>query len=165
MKKLIVLFGFLVTACASIYPTPNDFPPPPVTVIVEFPTPGFVTPTPEPRLQPITEEKMADARAFFLILYTRALSGDNYGIAGSVKYPIHVDINGSTMISTPDEFVAQYEKIFNGKLMDVLTNTNAEDLIYLPEGIRLGHGEIWFNLFCMDTACKDTQFLITQINN
>jgi len=165
VNKLILLLSFLMMACASVYPTPNDFPPPLSTVIVEFPTPGPITPVQELRLQPITEEKMSDARAFFLILYTRALSGDNYGIAASVRYPIKVDINGSTMISTPDEFVAQYDQIFNGQIMDVLTSTNEEDLIYLPEGIRVGHGEIWFNLFCTDAACTDTQFLITQINN
>ena len=175
MRKLVLVFALLLSlACTSILPTPNDFPPapptsdvmpPPSTVIVEFPTVGFVTPTSEPRLQPITEEKMTDARTFFLILTTRVAAGDNYGIAESVKYPITVDINGPTVIASADEFVTHYDEVFNDKVIDALTNTREEDLIYLPEGIRLGHGEIWFNLFCVDAACSDTHFLITQINH
>ena len=165
MKKWALLFGVLMTACASIPPTPNDFPPPPSTVIVEFPTPGFVTPTLEPRLRPITEEKMPDARTFFLILTTRALSGDSYGIAESVKYPIAVELNPMSMIAGPEEFIAHYHQIFNDRIVSALTETDEEDLIQLPEGIRIGHGEIWFNLFCIDPTCVDSQFLITQINN
>ena len=161
MKKTILIFAFLLSACASIFPTPNDFPPAPSTVIVEFPN-ATAVPTFELRLQPITEEKMSDARAFILILYTRTVSGDNYGIAESVKYPITV---GQTVITTADEFVAHYDEIFNDKVMDALKNTKVDDyLIYLPEGIRVGYGEIWFNLFCVDATCSDTQFLITQIN-
>lgn len=163
MKKIILIFAFLLSACGSIFPTPNDFPPPPLMVIVEFPN-VTSTPMPELRPQPITQENMSDANAFFLILITRVASGDNHGIAESVKYPITVDINGPTIITTADEFVAHYDKIFNNKVMDALTNTREEDLIYLPKGIRVGQGEIWFNLFCMDAACTDTQFLITQIN-
>jgi hypothetical protein len=164
VKKTILIFAFLLSACVSIFPTPNDFPPPPSTVIVEFPNVTAV-PTLALRPQPITEEKMSDARTFLLILYTRVASGDDYGIAESVKYPITVDINGPIIIATADEFVAHYNEIFNGKVMDALKNTKEEDLIYLPEGIRVGHGEIWFNLFCVDAACSDTQFLITQINH
>ncbi len=154
-----------MAACASIRPTPNDFPPPPSTVIVEFPTPGLATATLEPRLRPITEEKMPDARTFFLILTTRALSGDSYGIAESVKYPIAVELHVMTMIAGPDDFLAHYDQIFNTRIVDALTDADEDDLIYLPEGIRIGHGEIWFNLFCTDPTCVDSQFLITQINN
>ena len=50
MRKFALAFALLLSlACATIVPTPNDFPPPPMTVIVEdFPTP-FVTATIEPR--------------------------------------------------------------------------------------------------------------------
>lgn len=171
MKKIIVGLTFLLSACASILPTPNDFPPPPtfdimpppLTVIVEFPN-VTVTPTFAPRQQPITQEKMSDARNFFLILYTHALSGDSYGIAENVKYPITVKINGATVITNADEFIANYDAIFNDRILEALGNTNEENLILLPEGIRVSQGEIWFNLFCMDVVCGDPQFLITQIN-
>jgi hypothetical protein len=165
VKRSFPLFCVLMAACASLPETPNDFPPPPSTVIVEFPTPGFATPTLELRLRPITEDKMEDARAFFLILYTRVLSGDSYGIAESVKYPIAVELNPMSMIAGPEEFVAHYDQIFSDRIVNALTDTDEEDLIQLPEGIRIGHGEIWFNLFCTDPTCVDSQFLITQINN
>ena len=164
MKKSFLFIVFLLAACRSVPPTPNDFPPPP-TVIVEFPTSMPATATLEPRLRPITEEKMADAHTFFLILLTRVMSGDSYGIAETVKYPIAVNLNGPMSITTADEFVSFYDQIFNQKVIDAITNTKEEDLIYLPEGIRVGHGEIWFNLYCTDPTCVDSEFLITQINN
>ena len=165
MRKLFPLFCLLLAACASVLPTPNDFPPPPSTVIVEFPTAAFFTQTPEPRRQPVTEDDMVDARNFLLILRTRVAAGDDYGIAESVKYPITVNVGGPVEIFTAEEFVAQYDRIFNDKVIHALTNMGEEDLIRLPPGIRIGQGEIWFDLFCVDAACSDTQFLITQINN
>jgi hypothetical protein len=172
MKKVVLLFSFLLSACVLIPPTPNDFPPPPtmevmpppVTMIVEIPNVTLV-PALELRSQMITQEKMSDARTFFLILYTHAASGDRYGIAERVKYPLTVNINGPLLISSVDEFTANYDQIFNNRVMDMLKNTSEDDLILLPEGVRAGQGELWFNLFCVDEACSDTQFLITQINN
>ncbi len=162
MRKIILAFALLISlACASIIPTPNDFPPPPMTVIVELPNVTAV-PTVELQTRPITAEKMSDARTFLLILKTRVASGDDVGIAESVKYPITV---GATAIATADEFVENYDTIFNDSIMAALTNANEEELILLPEGVRMGQGEIWFNLFCVDVACADQEFLITQINN
>ena len=165
MRKIVLMFALLLTsACASIIPTPNDFPPPPMTVIVEdFPTP-FVMPTIEPRLAVITPEKMPDAYTFQLILVTRIAAGDSTGIAETVKYPITVNVDGPVVISTADEFENYYDRIFTDDIISVLNETNEDDLILLPEGVRVGKGEVWFNLYCVDLACSDTQFLITQIN-
>jgi hypothetical protein len=164
LKKLFLLIVFFLAACRSVPPRSDDFPPPP-TVIVDFPTSAPATATLEPRLRPVTDDEMAEARDFFLILLTRVVSGDSYGIAESVKYPIAVEMNVMTMIPGPDEFVAHYDQIFNDRIITALTNTDAEELIYLPEGIRVGQGEIWFNLYCIDPTCVDSEFLITQINN
>jgi hypothetical protein len=165
MKRTISLVVlFLSLACAIIPPTPNDFPPPPMTVIVEnFPTP-FVTAIIEPRLAVITQEKMQDAYTFQLILVTRIAAGDSIGIAETVKYPITVDIDGPTVIFTADEFENHYNRIFTEDVIAALNETNEEDLILLPEGVRVGRGEVWFNLYCVDLTCSDTQFFITQIN-
>ena len=165
MRKIVLMFALLLTsACASIIPTPNDFPPPPMTVIVEdFPTP-FVMPTIEPRLAVITPEKMPDAYTFQLILVTRIAAGDSTGIAETVKYPITVNVDGPVVISTVDEFENYYDRIFTDDVITALNETNEEDLVLLPGGVRVGQGEIWFNLFCVDAVCSDTQFLITQIN-
>ena len=168
MKKLIPLVVLLFSlACATIIPTPDDFPPPPddfppppMTVIVELPNVTAV-PTFQVRPLPMSAEKMDDAREFFLLLKTRVFSGDSVGISETIRYPIAV---GSNAIASADEFVANYDMIFNDKVMAALTNTNEEDLVLMADGVRVGHGEIWFNLFCMDETCSDTQFLMTQIN-
>lgn len=61
MRKIIgiIITCLVISSCYSLIPTPDDFPPPPpMTVIVEFPT-VVVTPTLETRLAPITQEKNA----------------------------------------------------------------------------------------------------------
>ncbi len=166
MRKIFwaITAGFMTLACLWLIPTPDDFPPPPMTVIVEFPT-VVVTPTLEMRLAPITQEKMQEAETFLLILKTRVLSGDDTGIAEMVHYPIDVSGSGQMKIMNADEFVKNYDSIFNEKILAVLTDTEDASLILLPDGILIGNGEIWINLYCVDLVCSETQFLITQINN
>jgi hypothetical protein len=134
-------------------------------MIADFPTSLPATATLEPRLRPVTNDDMSRARDFFLILLTRAVAGDSQGISETVKYPIAVELNPMAMIAGPDEFVANYDRIFNERVLNALSDTDVQDLIYLPEGIRVGQGEIWFNLYCTDPTCVDSEFLITQINN
>lgn len=164
MKKYILLFGLMLLACSTLVPTPDDFPPPPMTVIVELP---IVTPTTtiEPRLALITPEKMADAQSFYLMLVTKVTAGDSAGIAEMVKYPLTVQVNGEMVISTAEDFDHYYKDIFNDRVMKALSDTSESNLTLLPEGVRVGQGEIWFNLYCVDLTCSDTQFLITQVNN
>jgi hypothetical protein len=141
-------------------------------MIADFPTSFPATATLEPRLRPVTDEDMSRARDFFLILLTRAVAGDSLGIAESVKFPIHVnidspipDMDGPQSVTNSVAFALLYESIFNEKIINALTNVNEDDLVYLPQGFRVGHGEIWFNLYCTDPTCVDSEFLITQINN
>jgi len=165
MKRFFLLLPVILSlACATLVPTPDDFPSPPTTVIVELPV---VTPTAtlEPRLAPITPEKMADAGSFQLMLLTMVMAGDSTGIAGLVKYPLTVQGNGKVVIPTAEDFDFYYKDIFNDRVMKALSDTSKSNLTLLPEGVRVGQGEIWFNLFCVDPACSDTHFLITQINN
>lgn len=162
MKKYILLFGLMMLACSSLVPTPDDFPPPPpMTVIVELPN---VTPTTtiEPRLALITPEKMTDAQSFHLKVFTMAVAGDSAGIAEMVKYPLTVQ---GLVVTTADEFDSNFKDIFNDRVMEALSDTSETNLILLPEGVRVGQGEVWFNLYCVDLTCSDTHFLITQINN
>lgn len=161
---MLIALVFLFAACAPIIATPNDFPPP-MTGIVEFPnytsTPAFV-----PLLQPITNSDMSDAGSFFLIVKTNMMAGNDQGIAERVLYPINVSVNGKSMtIQTTDEFIQNYEQIFNEKIFNALTEIEDDSLVSGAQGIRVGNGELWFNLFCMDAACTRKYFLITQINN
>jgi hypothetical protein len=165
MKKLILLCAFLLSACTL---KPNDFPPPPpqMTVIVELP---WTTPTPTPpapKPKPIMAENLSDAETFFLILKIAVAAGDDHLVASKVYYPINVKINGQmTTLHNADEFLENYSQVFNQTLLEALKNTSETDLSNLPNGIRVGNGELWFGLFCPDTDCAKLVFLITQINN
>jgi hypothetical protein len=116
-------------------------------------------------MQPVLPADMPDARAFFLIVKTRLMAGDDQGIAASVKYPFFTMIDGQRIkFNNSSEFLGSYEKIFDERMVTALANIDEESLVLLSNGVRAGTGEIWFNLFCADLACSDTQFLITQIN-
>jgi hypothetical protein len=164
MKKIWLLVAIFLAGCGMI-PTPDDFPPPPpMTTIVEWPQ---VTPTVtlEPNPRPILPDDMQDAETFFLIVKTSLAVGDDVGIAARVKYPIRVRLGGQeTMFNNQNEFLDQYEKIFDQGFVNALSNIDESNLILLPNGVQVGNGELWFNYFCIDLACSDSQFLITQIN-
>jgi hypothetical protein len=162
MKKLFLLCALFLSACGSIFPTPNDFPPP--TVIIEdFPT-MLVTSTIEPRPAMITQDDMQEANNFALILLTRVVSGDSLGVTEMVKYPITINLDTPMVITSVEEFEQNYDRIFNDELIAVIANISDADLTLLPEGIRVGQGEIWLNMYCVDLTCSDTEFFITQIN-
>ena len=93
---VIAALLLLTSACVPILPTPDDFPPPPWTPIVEFPTPAAPpTATLAPRLQPILPSDMAEARTLFLLTQVAITAGDSGLIAERVLYPITVDLDAS----------------------------------------------------------------------
>jgi hypothetical protein len=140
-----------------------------MTVIVELPTPGrapTATFLPQPVVRPITAADMQAAGTFFLLLKTAAIAGDDRSIAQRIRYPIVVRLDAQrvTILSATD-FSRNYPRIFDGPFLQAIIAADEEKLVLLPDGIRVGNGELWLNLFCMDPACSQTQFLITQINN
>ena len=163
MKKIIILAVFMVTGC-GLLPAPNDFPPPPVTVIVEIPQVTATT-TLEPRMRPILPDDLQDAETFFLIVKTSMAAGDNLKVAESIKYPIRVIIGGQEiLLKDQSEFLDQYETIFDQEFINTLFEIDETNLTLLPNGVQVGNGELWFNYFCVDLSCSDAQFRITQIN-
>src|SRR6266498_1255584 len=110
MRNLLFSILLFTLACGQITPTPNDFPPPPTTIIDDFPD-YTVVPTFVPRPQFITSDDMVDARSFFLLLKTNMMAGNDQGVAERILYPINVKVNGQSMkISTPAEFVQNYKQ-------------------------------------------------------
>jgi hypothetical protein len=163
MRKVIILAAFFMTGC-GLLPTPNDFPPPPMTVIMEIPQVTATT-TLEPRMRPILPDDFQDAETFFLIVKTSMAAGDDVRIAESVKYPIRVTMSGQEiLLKDQREFLDQYETIFDQDFINTLFEMDETNLTLLPNGIQLGNGELWFNYFCVDPSCSDAQFRITQIN-
>ena len=169
MKKILILAVLLVMGCSAIptirpIPTYDDSPPPPMTPIVEFPQ-VTVTATIEPRMRPILPSDMPEAESFFLIVKTSMAAGDDTGIAERVKYPLSVRLNGQTlMIKDKAEFANQYAKIFDADFVQAFSKIDESNLTLLSNGVQVGDGVLWFNYFCVDLACSDAQFLITQIN-
>jgi hypothetical protein len=164
-KSILITLALLLTACSQIIPTPNGFPPSPSTVIVEFPY-NTVVPTYVPWSTPIQVDDLDDAKNFLLIIKTQAIAGDDEAIANSVYYPINVNIDGEARaILSAEKFLDNSRKILNDRIIKALVDNSEEDLTVGLVGIRVGNGELWFNLFCMDPACTQKDFLITQINN
>jgi hypothetical protein len=146
-------------------PTPNDFPsPPPMTVILKIPQVTATT-TIEPRMRPILPDDLQDAETTFSIVKTAMAAGDDRKIAELVRYPIHVRLDGQELVlRDQQEFLDQYEKIFDESFITAFFDMDEEKLSLLPNGVQVGKGELWFNYYCVDLSCSDAQFLITQIN-
>ncbi|HEY5983506.1 MAG TPA: hypothetical protein VIU38_08530 [Anaerolineales bacterium] len=164
---VIAALLLLTSACVPILPTPDDFPPPPWTPIVEFPTPAAPpTATLAPRLRPILPSDMGEARTLFLLTQVAITAGDSGLVAERVLYPITVDLDGRpTTISSASSFEEAYPTIFHGRLQDAILRASEDDLVLMPDGIRAADGALWFNLYCVDPACTESRFLITRINN
>ena len=163
MRKVMVLVVILLTGC-GLLPTPNDFPTPPMTTIVEWPQVTATT-TLEPRLHPILSSNMQDAETFFLIVKTSMAAGDDVKIAELVKYPIRVKLDGQELVlKDQGEFLEQYKTIFDQSFTHALFEMDETNLTLLPNGVQVGNGELWFNYYCVDLSCSRAQFLITQIN-
>jgi len=166
MKKLFWLIApIIILACNQLIPTPNDFPPPPpLTPILEFPQ-VTATSTIEPRSRPVLPDDMDDAKTFFLILKTSIAAGDDLGVSKLVKYPIHVNLNGQDLLlHDQSEFLDAYDQIFDPEFATAIFNMDEAELSLQPNGVKTKNGELWFNYYCADLTCSDSQFLITQIN-
>jgi hypothetical protein len=165
MKKRFLIGLLFLAACAS---RPNDFPPrPPVgmTVIVELP-PVTAVPSLTPRPKEILNRDLSDAETFFLLLKTSTLAGDSSRVAEQIAYPLNVKVRGQmTTLHNAEEFLKDYDQVFNPTILQALATASETDLANLPSGIRVGNGELWFGLFCPDAACRKPVFLITKINN
>ena len=164
--SFLVVAALFAAACSPLLPTPDEFPEPPVTPIVEFPTGPAATPTRKPASKPILGNDMASARTFFLVMKVRMAAGDSTSIAESVSYPIQVRVHGqATTMLSPVEFEDNYEAIFSQQLQQAIAAADENDLELQLDGIQAVDGVLWFKQFCADPACTQGEFLITQINN
>ena len=148
-------------------PTPADFPSPPWTQIVEFPTPAFLpTSVPRPMFKPIQPDDMDEARTLLLLLQVGIAAGDSGLVAERVLYPIEARVNGQpATIASASELEATYDAVFHSKFREIILDTEEDEVKLMLDGVRVANGALWFNQFCTDSACTESQFLITAINN
>jgi len=82
-----------------------------------------------------------------------------------VRFPITIKVDGQ-----PRAFVYASEltefmpRILSTDTIARLIAVDESELVYTPDGVQVLGGVIVFNLICLDPACENTQFLITEIN-
>lgn len=135
--------------------------------MVEFPTPAAPpTSVPRPMAKPIYPSDMQEARTLLLLLQVAFTAGDSGLIAERVLYPVEVRVNGQpATIASASALEASYDAIFHVNFRESILAAEDDDVKLTLNGVEVGDGALWFNQFCMDAACTESQFLITQINN
>lgn len=158
MKKLILLLVLWLCACAS----------PPATAPVfvdQYPT-MFPTPTLAVNAKPIGDQEKEQAFDFFYELKNNVALGKYEHFAEEIRYPITVQVDGqSKTFIFVAEFEADFEKVFTEEMIQKFISTDESQLIFTAEGVKAADGMVWFDLICMDPACEEAEFLITEINN
>lgn len=164
---LFLAMALTVAGCAPATPTPNDFPPPPATLLFgPAPQTALPSPAPRPRLAPTRSIDLTDAWDFFLVTKAAAVTGDSTLIAERVFYPLNVTAKGRVLtIVSADDFEKNFAAIFTEETLRSWSTVEEKDLSILPDGNRVGAGSLWLQRFCSNAACTETEFRITQINS
>jgi len=107
-----------------------------------------------------------EAFDFFYELKNNMALGEYEHFAEEIRYPITVQVDGKpkTFIFVA-EFEANFEKIFSDDVIQKFISTDESELTFMPDGVKVADGIIWFDLICTDAACEEAEFLITEINN
>jgi hypothetical protein len=174
MKILIFIFVLFLAACGALpvsaQPTPvvNQYPtllPAATPVVNQYPT-LLPTPTLAVNTRPIGAEETTEALNFFYELKNRVALGQYEHFAEEIRYPITVQVEGvPKSFIFAAEFEANFEKIFNQELIQKFISTDESELTFTPDGVKVADGIVWFDFICMDSACEEAEFLITEINN
>ncbi|MDQ3005340.1 MAG: hypothetical protein M3R47_08150 [Chloroflexota bacterium] len=159
MKSLVLLSALFFVACGPLQPVI-----PPTEIIDQYPTP-LPTPTLAVNTKPIGEDELGEALNFFYELKNDMALGEYEHFAEKIRYPISLDVDGKpkTFIFVA-EFEANFEKIFSEDEIQKFISTDESELTFTPNGVKVVDGIIWFDLICMDPACENAEFLITEIN-
>lgn len=156
MKKLVLILTLVLVGCGSFQPST------PVTIhptLLPMPTLALNT-------KPIAEDEMGEALNFFYELKNQMALGEYEHFAEEVRYPTTVNVDGQakTFIYVA-EFEANFDKIFSEDVIQKFISIDESGLTFTPNGVKVADGIIWFDLICMDPACEEAEFLITEINN
>ena len=109
----------------------------------------------------ISTKSDQDVENFVSEIQSYIINGNKEQLAEHVNYPIDVKINGKvTKMQNKDDFIKNYNKIFNSNYKDVISNTYTKYLFVNWQGIMFGEGayNIWINEI-------NSKLMITAINN
>ena len=114
----------------------------------------------------IYPDDMEEARTLLLLLQVAFTAGDSGLVAEHVLYPIEVPVNGHpTTIASAAELLASYDLIFHPRFRESILRAEVDGVRLTPYGVEVADGALYFDQFCTDSACTESQFLITIINN
>jgi len=152
MKKIIFVVMFIIVACApapiNIYPT-------------RHPTPTLAINT-----RPIEDTEKEEALNFFYELKIQMALGEYEHFTEEVRYPITAKVDGQPKAFVfAVEFEVNFKKVFSEAVIQKFISTDESELTFTPSGVKVADGIIWFDLICLDPACENAEFLITEINN
>jgi hypothetical protein len=160
MNKIFFGALFFLVSCG---PAQTATAVPPTEILNQFPTP-LPSPTLAVLTKPIEDEE--EAFNFFYEQKIHVALGEYEHFAEEIRYPITVKVDGQlkTFIYAA-EFEANFEKIFSEVVIQEFISIDESALTFLPNGVKVADGIIWFDLICMDPACDEAEYLITEINN
>ncbi|MGH8139218.1 MAG: hypothetical protein ACREVV_13645 [Steroidobacteraceae bacterium] len=111
---------------------------------------------------------MTDGEQAFVAALRRAVtSGHGAWVARHVSFPLPVHTGTkTTTIRTREQFVAQYESIFNARVKAALELQSPNQLFKTSSGVMIGNGEVWFTATNPDPKnLGRVAYYIVAINN
>ena len=109
----------------------------------------------------------------FFKTFQNAINSANVDmVAKMVEFPLKVhNVDGTHLIETQKDFVAQYEQIINNDVYNEVIQQNFEELFVHQTGIMIGRGQVWFSGKCLepgaslDDNCKRVWVRVTSISH
>ncbi|MBB6669965.1 hypothetical protein [Cohnella nanjingensis] len=90
-------------------------------------------------------EDPAAFNRMFADVQAAVAANDADKVAEHILFPLNVNNDVETVqVKTKDEFLKQYDTIFNDSVKKALAAQKPEDLFVNDEGIMVGKGEMWF---------------------
>ena len=87
-------------------------------------------------------------------------------LSGYIAYGEALKVNGADVVIADEaDLTAQYDSLFNAKVVDAVTAQTYEALFVNQDGISFGDGVLWINGVCDDEACEFPFVTIIAINN
>ena len=104
-------------------------------------------------------ERDIDAENFIMLIKDMVRNDEKEYISGLINYPVTVTINNRKVrITGKNEFIKNYNHIFNNKVKNSLLQQPLADIQGNAKGIMIGNGELWINMV-------NSRILITAVNN
>jgi hypothetical protein len=113
-------------------------------------------------------QQLTKADQTFFSQLRDAVKNDNRGwVADHVSFPINIKIGGEQRaIKTRQEFLVQYESVFNDKVRRAIEIQQPDALFKNWRGLMVGNGEIWFTAVRPDPIDPQRiEYYIIGINN